>query len=1264
MKTSLLKPLRVSVILVIFFSAINPNVFAQNCTVNAGIDKTVCAGTSIIHEGNIGGNFVANSVIWTQVSGPGAATITNNTSISPTFSNLVPGTYIFQIQATCQIGGNAIDQCTFTVLATATPVAPSNIVLGCYTPGTPINLTGTAPAGHTLSWSVVSNSAPAAGTFNGPTQTSVTGNNPTVQFASPPSYWCVTGGSNAVINVRSTNTTTGCSENRTFSVFYTYRPPAVSAVADPPQVCGTCVRLIGSCQQGGTGLWTVISSPGGSPPVSFSPNNSTATVNACNLVPGNYTFRWTVSGSACTTGSADVTVNVSPPQSVTVPIANSKRFCPGTLPSTVSLEGNVPGSGQTVAWTQVSGPAVTITNASSPHAQASGLTEGGAPYIFKYTITNTGCSLSDTMMISVTKPLGYQPTQNGSCHYSNQSFISRFIGSIPFMHSDSIPVSIIYESGPALNMQVMFQATMYTESGGTTGINYYSPTINITRGGTATYVYQSNLLWPTYNQLRADLIFWFYTNNNIPSCFNILPGIYRFRLQFKDHCGTYTSEPFETRVSSVGAFNAGSDQMLNCGTAVTTLAGNAQRCEITPFWTTVRKPAAAPNPITAGNMYSTNPVLSGLQNGTYIFQWSSNSSSYGCPVTSDSVKINVSITPPATPVVTGGGSYCIGGPIAISGDLNDDAASGSWAVTTSPLGGTYTITPNINSPTIVFTPTSVNTTYTLTWTVINGCGSAAGSTNVVTGSGSAVVPDITTTNNCFSYTTLGFGTLTATPAGGVWSSSNPNYSLVTPNNATTTVSPSSFSTSLGNVVFYYTLTGPCGTLRDSVSFGAFQTPTLPNGNFCSVNTFPTTQTFTLTNLLPYSNYEIYSLTGPGTISVTPMSFVPASTSQNFSITVGQSGQYSIALRQRAGSCNVTTSYTFQFSSLPQLAIAGPDINLCGTTNSVNLNAQPNPLGSSAGIWSIQSVYSGFPPVIANSTSPTSAITFNNGGGDVLLRWSVSGDNSNCSNATQDYLRVRYIPGSNAGLNDFTCYDASGSPASMVLAANNAGPGIGTWSIILKPAAATPTFINPSLPNTTIVGLLNGWYQLRWTITDPLGICPPTTSDVYLLVYYGCELLPLDLLEFDGKPENKNTVLSWKVAKEEQNVEYYLERAFSSAGPFGTIGIVHYNSDRSGQYQYIDKNIPYSPNGYLYYRLKIKNDQNKISYSKIIKIKANAGKPLVNVYPTLISKGELIHIAVNSPSAKPVNYSLLNANGQRLRNGTVASVSDFVIRSEG
>jgi hypothetical protein len=1212
-------------------------------------------------EGNIGGNYTANTLVWSQVSGPNTALISSTTSLSPTVSGLITGTYVFRITATCQIGGNATDNVNVTVLAGATGVAPSFINAGCYTPGSTINLTGTAPVGHTLNWSVANNSAPAAGSFNGAVLSSVTGNNPTLQFAAPPAAWCAPSYSTANINVKSTNTASGCSVTNSFAVYYIFRPPAVNAVADPAQVCGTCVNLIGSCQQDGAGVWTVISNPAGAPAVSFSPNNTSSVARACNLVPGNYTFRWTVSGASCTNGNASVSITVNPPAIVTTPIANSKRFCPGTLPSIVSLEGNVQNPGETVLWTQVSGPAVTINNPTSPYAQAVGLTAAGAPYIFKYTISGGGCFLSDTMMISVTKALGYQPTNYGACGNPTPTFISRPIGSIPFDHSDSVLVSIIYESGPATNLQLLFQADMMTQSGSPAGISYYSPYYNITRGGTGTHAFKATTLWPNYNQLDASIYFWFFTNNNIPSCSYLLPGLYRFRVQFKDHCGTYTSNAWDMTVSSTGNFNAGSDQMLSCGTITTTLAANVQSCEMTPYWTTISKPAAAPDPISIGNMYNTNASLSGLQNGTYIFKWNSSSSGWGCPVNSDSVRVTVSTTPPAAPVITGGGSFCRLTPVSVTGALNNDALNGTWTVTTSPLGGAYSISPSVNSPNIIFTPSTVSTTYTLRWTVVNGCGTNFGTTNIVTGSTTATIPNITTADNCFSYTSLGFGTLTATGAGGTWTSNNANYTLTTPSALSTTVSPSSFSNSLGNVVFYYTITGACGTIRDSVSFGAFQTPSLPTDNFCNIASFPTAQVLTLTNLLPYSNYVINGVSGPGIATVSPMSFIPTGTTQNITLNASQAGQYAINILQRAGTCNQTTSYTVQLSGPPPLALAGPDINLCGSTNFVNLNAQPNPLGTNGGTWSIQTINNGFAPTFSNAGSPVSTVTFNNGGGDVLLRWSVTGNNPGCVATNTDYLRIRYVPTANAGRDDFTCYNASSSPAAIVLNANNHTAGVGLWTIVSQPSGSAAVFINPNLPNTTISNMINGVYVLRWTITDPAGNCPPTFDDVNILVYVGCSIVPLELTSIQANWENRDGKITWKIENDDYRNKYIIERASNLQGMFSAAGNLDYNTDASGSYTFYDRNAFSLASKYIYYRVKTLDHNNQVLYSKIVLLRTE-NEDQFSVYPNLVKKGESINI-YSSRNEEKYSYKLVNMQGATIAEKTNITNRPFSISTE-
>ncbi len=1248
------KSLHVFVFLFICFTGIHFSSFSQNCTVNAGVDRVLCPGSPVIVSGNIGGNFIPNTIVWTQVSGPNTATITSSTSISPTVSNLVTGVYVFQIKATCQIGGDAIDQCTYTVKAGATPVAPSLIFVGCYTPGTPISLTGTAPAGHTLTWHFESNSAPSTGTFNGTSQTTFTGNNPTIAFSAPSFDWCNNGfsGSQAIISVTSTNTASLCSETRTFSIYLTYNPGPVTASASAAVLCGPSspVSLTGSCQGSGSGIWTVVSAPVSAPPVTFTPNNTTATVKPGNLRAGNYIFRWTVTGGACSTGSADVALSVSSSVtgSVTMPDITGKKYCPGTFPTAFALIGNVPAPGENCEWTQISGGAATILNASSPHAQATGLTEGGAPYVFRYTISSASgpCALSDTLLVGVSKSFSFGSTGLSTCLYASESSTGLGIGVIPFKQADSIPVSIIYESGPANNMQITFSARMVYTNGNSTGVGYYSPYYSITKGGTAVHTFYGNTLWPNFNQQNADIGFTFTTLNNIAACSNQIPGVYKFRAAYKDQCGTSISEPFTVTVNQVATFNAGSDQMLPCGNTVTTLAGNTVKCAVTPFWSTIKKPAAAPDPIDATNMYNANAPLNTLQNGSYIFLWHSNSVSDLCNLNNDSVRVTVAVTPPAVPVITGGGGICSNLPVTVSGALNDDAARGTWTVSSNPIGGTYTISPSVNSPVITFTPTTPNTIYTLTWTVQNGCGSAFASTTVTSGSTTAVIPNITNADDCSAYT---FGTLTASPAGGVWTSSNPYYTLTSPGSTSTTVSPSTFNYWWnGPVTFYYTVPSGCGTLKDSVSFSTDNYPSLVANSFCNNTSFPATQTISLKDLQPYGKYEIYAVTGPGTATITPATFIPTSGTYNLSVTVSQSGQYSFGLRKRAGACVSSTTLVLQFSSVAALALAGPDINLCGSTPGTVLNAQPNPLGSGKGLWTVETLYSGYAPTIANSTLPNSAISFDNGGGDVLLKWKVMGDNAACGTGTEDYMRIKYMPAAYAGIDNLTCYSASTPLGSIAfgLNANNPLPGFGTWTIVSQPAGSNASFIDPHQHNTTITGLIGGIYNLRWTVATISETCI-SSDDVMLGVLYGCSVLPLELISFSALARNNDVHINWQLGTDEPGGKYILERAYDAEGPFTAITAAEYKAANNKMYSFIDAGAAMMPVKNLYYRLKMYTKDGILTYSKVVTVRLNKTDQ-ISVYPTIVNKGEPVNIAAGNNDNRIYQARIVAVTGQLIR----------------
>ena len=77
------------------------NITAQNCTVNAGTDQTICVGSALTLTG-VAGNpqSVPPLYQWTKLSGP-AATITSPNATVTTVTGLTPGNYIFELSNRC-----------------------------------------------------------------------------------------------------------------------------------------------------------------------------------------------------------------------------------------------------------------------------------------------------------------------------------------------------------------------------------------------------------------------------------------------------------------------------------------------------------------------------------------------------------------------------------------------------------------------------------------------------------------------------------------------------------------------------------------------------------------------------------------------------------------------------------------------------------------------------------------------------------------------------------------------------------------------------------------------------------------------------------------------------------------------------------------------------------------------------------------------------------------------------------------------------------
>jgi uncharacterized protein YodC (DUF2158 family) len=167
-------------------------------------------------------------------------------------------------------------------------------------------------------------------------------------------------------------------------------------------------------------------------------------------------------------------------------------------------------------------------------------------------------------------------------------------------------------------------------------------------------------------------------------------------------------------------------------------------------------------------------------------------------------------------------------------------------------------------------------------------------------------------------------------------------------------------------------------------------------------------------------------------------------------------------------------------SLPSLAFAGPDEQLCAGADNV-LQAAPILIGN--GQWSVVSGTA----TIAELSNPASALTGLLPDETVILRWVVS--NGVCPSSVDEVtLDIIANPDQAFAGEPLALCDA----AETTLAASPSTIGTGTWSII----SGTAVIAQPGNPASLLSGLIPGQeVQLRWTVTN--GVCAPVSDELQI-----------------------------------------------------------------------------------------------------------------------------------------------------------------------
>lgn len=1071
------KPFLKASLFPIFFLAASASLYAQNCTINAGIDQTICANGTLTLTGIKNGTLQSGITTWSQVGGSAVA-ITSPNSLTTTVTGFGAGTYTFRLSTTCQDGSAINDDVVITVSpVTIANAGPAQTL--CPGSGT---LAANSPSPGTGNWSFIgTNNADIVVVSNGSPVSAIT--LPASSAGSSTLRWTIRQGSCISFS----------------DVVITNRGGAGPVNAGPDQTLGNCyssttsATLTGSFVgnaggQGGT--WTTVSGP--NTPVITAPASTTTTVS--NLVQGVYVFRWTASG-ACLSGSDDVQITVPAP-SATLTASNpgsAQIFCDGR--STVVLTGNNPGfAGETVQWTQTAGPSgATVSSPSSPSTTVTGL-DGSSTYGFRYTITNTtsGCSSDSTITVGyntapsitvnggvktitlscgtttvsvpytfsggnatqyriVSAPSGYgtlpaywsTPTGPSPQPFYGISTAGTYV--MRFMRTGGTgcaaaydDVTVIVSKAPSLSRAGTYQ---------TLACNVVSTSLagNVPATGTGSW---SQVGGPNTATIANPAL-------NTSGISGLANGKYIFKWIVSAGSACPASEDTVSVVvasTTPTAANAGPDRTV-CNGSPVTLSANSPVLNETGVWKVT--PSAG---ISFSNTSSPTATVTGLQaNTTYTFTWTI---SNACGTSSDDVVITANGT--AGPVqATAGADQCLSSTTTtttLSGNAASPAgASSLWSQLSGPSSATFTNSAGSSTSVSGLS----NGTYQFLRTMsLSGCGNTM-DTVVVTVSASATVANAGADQSlCVNTATLAANN--PTTGTGMWTQ-------VAGPGGVTVVSPMQNTSTLSGLVpgvytFRWTISnGGCAGNYDDV---AINVSTAPSGSDAGPDqNCLTGATATLAAISPASGTGLWSqVSGPSAAAIT------TATAVGTSVTGLVNGVYTFRWTVGGGpACAATTDDVLV--SVAQPASGGGTVTLCNvTTTLLSGNA------GSTGSWIQRSSSNGSTPTLTTLSGYMASVE-NMSPGTYVFRYTLT-PAAGCASSSADRTVILSTPPSMAvaGANQSVC-----NATSFSLNATPPTTGTGAWDKVSGPANGSLATLNTAA--TSFTGAATGLYTFQWKVTN-------------------------------------------------------------------------------------------------------------------------------------------------------------------------------------
>ncbi|HVU95078.1 MAG TPA: PKD domain-containing protein [Puia sp.] len=520
--------------------------------------------------------------------------------------------------------------------------------------------------------------------------------------------------------------------------------PNVSA--GPDQNINTSTTTLQGTASGNAGavpvytIWSQVSGPSNA--LITIPSGLSAQLSG--LVAGTYVFKLTVTDNYWKVNSSTVTITVGGVS--TAPTVNAGSAQTITLPvSSVNLTGTVTASsGNSVAstkWTQVSGPnTATIAAAGSLTTAASGLVAG--TYVFQLTATdNKGLTGSATVTITVnaaavpptasaggaqtiTLPtnsatLTGSATANGGATIASTTWTQT---SGPGTATISSPSSLSTAVGSLVAGTYVFQLTVKDNNGLTSTASVSvtvkaavaPPTVDAGSAQTITLpVSTATLTGTATGNGGATIASTTWTQTGGPGTATIaspaalsttvsslVAGVYTFKLTAKDNNGQTASANVTVTVKAASVaptVSAGSAQTITLPTSSVILTGTASAGSGWSIATTAWTQVSGPNTATIQSAVNLKTVVSGLVQGSYVFQLSATDNNNMTGTATVTVTVNAGAVTNVPPTASAGNDVTIQLPtssVALSGSaIGNGGATISSTVWTQVSGpGTAVIT--------------------------------------------------------------------------------------------------------------------------------------------------------------------------------------------------------------------------------------------------------------------------------------------------------------------------------------------------------------------------------------------------------------------------------------------------------------------------------------------------------------------------------------------------------------------------------------------